>query len=197
LRLLEGLPVNLLRRPGRTATPAGAGRRVVVLTVAIIATVALLWGAAAVQASQAQTIIEKCGHGEPIGGFTQNAYREALNHMPTEVSEYTDCPNQIRKAELAAAGGGASAPASGTSPNVALPLSPAEQRAVQSAHSKGPAPVRIGNEPIQPGVVHADIASAVSTLPRSLLAVLAVLVVGAVTLAVGEVRERVRTRRDN
>jgi hypothetical protein len=117
--------------------------------------------------------------------------------MPTEVSEYTDCPNQIRKAELAAAGGGTTTPTSGASPNVALPLSQAEQRAVKSAHNNASAPVRIGKEPIRPGVVHADIASAVNTLPHSLLAVLAILVVGAVVLVIGEVRERVRTRRDS
>jgi hypothetical protein len=195
LRPLKGLPVNLWTGLRCVASPTSAARRMVALAVAI-AMVALLCGPAMAQASQAQRIIEKCGHGEPIGGFTQNAYREALKHMPTEVSEYTDCPNQIRKAELAEAGGGAGAPASGPSPNVALPLSPAEQQAVKIAHSNGLAPVRVGNEPIRPGVVHANIASAVNKLPSSLLAVLGVLVVGALALALGGVLERVRTRRD-
>jgi hypothetical protein len=149
--------------------------------------------AAASTASEAQTILEKCGHGEPFGGYTQNAYREALKQMPTEVREYSPCENLIHKAELAAAGGGAGA--SGASSNVALPLSPSEQRAVQSAHHGRPAPVRVGGEPIRPGVVHANIASAVNTLPYSLFAVLAFLLAGALVLTAGEVGKRVRARR--
>jgi hypothetical protein len=161
-----------------------------------LASISLLAGAGTALANQAQTIIEKCGHNESLVGYTQNAYREALKHMPTEVIEYTDCANQIRKAALAAAGGGGVTPAAGASSNVALPLSPAEKRAVQSAHGKGSAPVRVGNEPIRPGVVHADIASAVNTLPDSLLAMLALMVAGAVAVAVGEVSKRVRAGRD-
>lgn len=220
MRALEGLSVNLLRgiaavaatlrrsivwavvgawKTGRTMTGAWKPARAVTGTrataVPALAALALLACAPAAQAGESQAIIEKCGHGEPLGGYTQNAYREALKHMPTEVSEYTDCVNQIRKAELAAAGGGGGAPASGPSSNVALPLTQSEQRAVQSAHRNGSAPVRVGSEPIQPGVVHADIASAFNTLPHSLFAVLAFLIAGALLVAVGEVGKRVRARR--
>ena len=202
---LEGLLVNLRGSFGRSSTSAVL-RQIRVAqrlplrlgaptAAAALAAIALLAGAPVAQAGEAQTVLEKCEHGEPFGGYTQNAYREALKHMPTEVSEYTDCANQIRKDELAAAGGGAGPVASGASPNVALPLSPSEQRAVQSAHRNSPVPVRVGDEPIQPGVVHANIASAVNTLPHSLLAVLAFLLGGALVLAVGEVGKRVRARR--
>ena len=80
--------------------------------------------------------------------------------------------------------------------DVAVPLTPTEQHAVQSAHRNGSAPVQVGSEPVRPGVVHADIASAVNTLPHSLLAVLAFMAAGALVLAIGEVRKRVRSRRD-
>jgi len=162
----------------------------------VLVALALLAGASTAHASEAQTIIEKCGHGEPFSGYSQSAYREALKHIPTEVSEYTDCANQIRKAELAAAGGGAGGGAGVGSSNVALPLTPSEQRAVQNAHHSGSTPVQVGGEPIQPGVVHANIASAVNTLPRSLFAVLAFMLAGALALAIGEVRKRVRARRN-
>jgi hypothetical protein len=166
------------------------------MATALVA-VALLTGVSTAQASQAQTIVEKCGHGEPFGGYSQNAYREALKHMSTEVSEYTDCANLIRKDELAAAGGGAGPAASGgAASSVALPLTPSEQHAVQSAHDNGSSPVQVGSEPVRPGVVHADIASAVNTLPHSLFAVLAFMLGGAVALAIGEVRKRVRADRD-
>jgi hypothetical protein len=161
-----------------------------------LAAIALLAGAPAAQANEAQTIIEKCTHGEPFGGYSQNAYREALKQMPTEVIEYSPCVNLIRKAELAAAGGGAGPATGAASSNVALPLTPSEQRAVQSAHHSGASPVRVGGVPIRPGVVHADIASAVNALPHSLFAVLALMLAGALVLAVGEVHKRVRARRD-
>jgi hypothetical protein len=205
LRLLEGLLVNLRRSFGRTsraATPRPAGRARgacgrpgASAAATALAAVALLTAAPAVQASEAQTIIEKCAQGKPIGGYTQRAYHEALKHLPTIAIEYSPCEEQIRKAELAAAGGGGTAPSTGVSPNVALPLTASEQHAVQSAHHNGSAPVQVGSEPIQPGVVHANIASAVNTLPHSLFAVLAFLLAGALVLAAGEVGKRVRARR--
>jgi hypothetical protein len=165
------------------------------MTVAcVLAALAL---ASTASANQATTIIEKCLHGEPFGGYSQSAYRQALKAMPTEAIEYSPCENLIRKAEEAAAGGGGSGGAAGAAaPNTPLPLSPAEQRAVKSAHSGGSTAVQIGGEPIHPGVVHANIASAVNTLPRSLLAVLAFLLAGALALVAGEVYKRVRASRD-
>jgi hypothetical protein len=192
LGLLEGLSVNLWRGFGRIV--AAVARRPAA-TAALVA-IALLVGVSPSQASKASTIIEKCSHGEPFGGYSQSAYREALKQLPTEVIEYSPCANQIRKDELAAAGGGAGgAAAGGASPDTAIPLTPSEQRAVQSAHHNGSAPVRVGGEPIRPGVVHANIASAVNTLPHSLFAVLAFLLAAGLTLAVGEVGKRVRARR--
>jgi hypothetical protein len=181
---------------GRGIAHVATGARGISAAATALAAIALLIGAPAAQAGEAQTVLEKCEHGEPFGGYTQNAYREALKHMPTEVIEYTDCANLIRKDELAAAGGGAGPAASGASSNVALPLSPAEQRAVQSAHhGGGSAPVQVGSVPVRPGVVHTDIASAVNTLPHSLFAVLAFLLAGALVLVVGEVGKRVRAGR--
>jgi hypothetical protein len=158
----------------------------------------LLASAVPASANEASRIIERCTHGEPFDGYSQNAYREALKHMPTEVSEYSDCANLIRKAELAAAGGGGASPAAqSVAPNTPLPLSQPEQRAVKAAHSNGSTPVQVGSQPIRPGVVHADIASAFNTLPRSLFAMLALLLAGALALVVGEVLKRVRARRDS
>jgi hypothetical protein len=165
--------------------------------VQVLVAIAMLAAPVVAHANQAQVIIEKCGHGEPFGGYSQNAYREALKHMPTEVSEYTDCSNLIRKDELAAAGGGAGSSGNGAPVNAALPLSPSEQRAVQSAHRSGSNPVQVGNQPVRPGVVHANIASAVNTLPHSLFAVLAFLLAGALALLIEETRKRVRARRND
>jgi hypothetical protein len=157
---------------------------------------AMLCFASTAAANQAQTILEKCGHHEPFSGYSQQAYREALKQMTTTGIEYGECEGEIRKAEEAAAGGGAGATIGTPSASVPSPLTPAEQHAVQSAHHNGSTPVQVGSEPVRPGVVHADIASAVSTLPHSLFAVLAFMLAGAVVLAIGEVRKRVHSRRD-
>jgi hypothetical protein len=183
-------------RPHTRATPTRRTptRRVLALIFPTILLLALL-GAAPANASEASTIVEKCAHGESFGGYSQSAYRQALKQLPTIVSEYSPCAEQIRKAELAAAGGGAGGTSTSSPPNVPLALTPTEQRAVQSAHHNGSTPVQVGSEPIRPGVVHANIASAVNTLPHSLFAVLAFLLAGALALAIGEVGKRVRARR--
>lgn len=158
---------------------------------------ALMVGAAPAYGSQASKILEKCGHGEPFSGYSQKAYREALKQMTTTGSQYSLCESLIRKAEEAAAGGGTGATAGTPSANVALPLTPAERHAVQSAHRNGSAPVQVGGEPVRPGVVHANIASAVNTLPHSLFAVLAFMAAGALVITIGEVRKRVSSRGDS
>ncbi|HEY1457333.1 MAG TPA: hypothetical protein VGF15_02340, partial [Solirubrobacteraceae bacterium] len=76
-----------------------------------------------------------------------------------------------------------------------LALSPTEQLAVKSAHRSGAAPIAIGNKLITPGVVHADLSSAVNSLPTPLLVLLAFLLTGAATLAGGALRDRVRIHR--
>jgi hypothetical protein len=156
---------------------------------------ALATAAPALASSVGQTIVYKCGHHESFSGYTQAQYEEALKDMSTTTREYSSCEEEIRKAELAAAGGGTGGGAGSASAHVALPLTPTEQNAVQSAH-KHPAPVRVGGEPVRPGVVHASIASAVNTLPHSLFAVLALLLAAGTVVIAGEVRKRVRARRD-
>jgi hypothetical protein len=175
---------------------ATIGTRFIAATAALAA-IALFAVAPPASAGVGVAIVEKCTHGESFSGYTPTDYREALKHISTEASEYSDCANLIRKAELAAAGGGTGGSAGTAASKVALPLTPAEQNAVQKAHGNhGSSPVKVGNEPIFPGVVHANIASAVNTLPHSLLALLAFLLAGTVLLAAGEVRKRVNARRN-
>jgi hypothetical protein len=182
LRSLEEVRVPILRR---------------VLAV-LVATAAIgLWlCAGSAWAGAGSKIIEKCTNGESLAGFSQSAYREALKNMPTEVSEYSPCPNLIQKAELAAAGGGTSPATPTGAPNVPLPLTSSEQHAVQNAHHGAFTPIRVGSKPIRPGVVHANVASAVNTLPHSLFAMLAFILAAALALLGREVHQRVHARRD-
>lgn len=176
------------------------GRSRVISAVAALA-FALVAVSPAAAESVGEKIDEKCGHGEPIGGgYTQRQYAEALNDMSTATRQYfPTCESEIRNAELAAAGGGGGGVGGGSAAaaasNKALPLSPTERKAVQGAHKHGSGAVEVGSEPIRPGVVKANIASAVNALPHSLFALLALLLAAALTLTGLEVRKRVRTRR--
>src|SRR5437588_6535383 len=108
----------------RARTRGRARARTAGLALALAASLAC--PAAPAQADVGTTIIERCAQGKSISGYTQQDYRRALQELPTEVEEYSSCGNEIRRAELAAAGarGAALGPGSIT----ATPLTPAEQR---------------------------------------------------------------------
>ena len=80
---------------------------------------------------------------------------------------------------------------------MALPLTPAERTALRQIAKTGSAPQLIGGEDVYPGVVHASVASALSTLPNSLLALLAFLLAFALVLAGRALRNRVHARRSS
>jgi hypothetical protein len=142
------------------------------------------------------TIIERCTHGQSISGFSQQAYRRALAELPTEVEEYSDCANLIRRAQLQATGrGGGSGPGRNGALPIATPLSPRERTALAKAQKSGTAPLRIGSRLVQPGIVHTNVASAFSTLPDPLLAILAFLLACAAALGGRAIRNGVRARR--
>jgi hypothetical protein len=150
------------------------------------------------------TIISRCTHGQSIAGFSQQDYRQALQELPTEVEEYSDCANLIRQAELAAAGGGGGAGAGGgggsfggpaSGPVAAIPLTPVESSAVKRALKTNAAPARVDGAVVRAGVVPVSIASALSSLPTPLLAILAFMLACALLLAGSAVRKRVRAHR--
>jgi hypothetical protein len=140
-------------------------------------------------------IIERCAKGQSISGFSQQAYRRALQELPTEVEEYSDCGNLIRRAQLAATGGqgGGSGGGGGTiTPTV---LSPAERTALGSVPKTGAEELRVGGGLVHPGVVHTNVASALSSLPDPLLAVLAFLLASALALGGRAIVKGVRAHR--
>jgi hypothetical protein len=168
------------RPAGRLALPA------LLLSIAALAPAA--------SADTGATIIERCTHGKSISGFSQQAYRRALQELPTEVEEYSDCANLIRRAQLAAASGGRGGSGGGPTAT-ATPLSPSEHRALSHLHRTGARPLRIGGQLVKPGVVHANVASALSSLPDPLLAILAFLLACAFALGGRALRNGIRAHR--
>jgi hypothetical protein len=189
-------------RPIRGTSAASRGLRRRRLSPLLLATALLVLASPpAAHADVGATIIERCTHGQSLGGFSQQDYQRALQELPTEVEEYSECGNLIRRAQLAAAGGGGGGPGAGAGGGpgaaVALPLTPAERSALRQIAKTGSAPQLIGNEVVYPGVVHANVASALSTLPNSVLALLAFLLACAFVLAGRVLRNRVHARRSS
>ena len=171
---------------------AGLAARVAALSVMLLAVPALVPPA---RADVGATIIERCTHGQSVSGFSQQDYRRALQELPAEVEEYSDCANLIRRAQLAAAGGAAAAGGGeGAQP---LPLSASERAALRAVERTGGAPLRVGTQVVRPGVVHANVASALSSLPSPLLAILAFLLACGLLLLGSSIRNRVRANRSS
>ncbi len=140
-------------------------------------------------------IIERCTHGKSIGGFSQQAYRRALAELPTEVEEYSPCGQLIRRAQLAAASGGGSGGGGGGGTTGATTPSASERSALEKVPKTGAGPLRVGGEIVHPGVVHADVASALSSLPDPVLALLAFLLACALALGGREIGRMIGAHR--
>ncbi len=165
-----------------------------VLLIAIAAALAL---APAANGDIGETIILRCTHEESLSGFSQSAYNKALKELSADTEEYSDCSSRIRQAQAAAAGGhgAASEPAGSSAQPTTLAATPAEQLALARARRAPSRAIRLGGQLVEPGVVHANIASAFSSLPTPLLATLAFLILCLLLILAGVLRNRVRARR--
>jgi hypothetical protein len=146
--------------------------------------------------SVGEQIILRCTHGQSLSGFSQSAYSQALKELSADAEEYTDCSSLIRQAQIAAASGHGAGGGGGGAIPVALAATPAELKAITHTQHAGSGPVNVGGQVVQPGVVHANVASAFSTLPSPLLAVLALMLASLLALAISFARRRIRARRD-
>ncbi len=186
-------------RAARRDPIARRGHSSLLLLGALLA-IALQPAVPVANADQGEAIILRCTHGQSLSGFSQNAYKQALKDLNADTEEYTDCSSLIRQAQLAAAGGGGGGGGGGSSGSSGGPSAPAvvptpaEQRALTSAGHARAAPVQVGEQAIHPGVVHVDVASALSSLPTPLLAMLAFLLTCLLLVAGGALRNRVRAR---
>jgi hypothetical protein len=166
-----------------------------------------LLAAPAVAHASGQAVIRDCtDDGRIEGHYKQKDYRDALAHLPTDVDEYTDCRDVIRRAQLsgAAGGGGGGGPAGGTSGTTsggvvgANPLAtatPAERRAVAHSLAHGGAPLNVGGHLIRPGTLGFAALGSPATIPTPLLVVLVLLALGVLGGAGVAIRNRVLARR--
>jgi hypothetical protein len=152
-------------------------------------------------------VIKDCTDDGVIQGhYSQQDYKNALNNLPTDVDEYTDCRDVIKRAQLGGTGGsggpggaGGSGITGGGTPAGGDPLAnatPAERAALANAQAGGAnAPVSIGGKLVQPGKLGFGGLGSPTTLPSSLIAVLVALGIAALAAGATYVRNRVIARR--
>jgi hypothetical protein len=172
------------------------GFRPAVLT-ALLAAMMLAIAQPALATSVGEKIVLRCTHEESLSGFSQSAYRQALKELRADTEEYSGCSQLIREAQAAAAlgrHGGSIGGGGGAAPQAAITATPAEQRSIAHAEKAGAEAVKLGDDVVHPGVVHVEVASALSSLPTPLLVTLAFLLVCLLAVFGSALRKRVRAR---
>ncbi len=167
-------------------------------SLAMLALAAVLVLAQPARADIGETIILRCTHGQSLSGFSQSAYRKALKELSADAEEYSAL--LVADPPSPGGGGGRRRPWRRAS---------REHRGADGGDradggraaldrprpGTGSGPVSLGGQVIHPGVVHADVASAFSSLPTPLLATLAFLLACLLLIVGGAIRNRVRAGR--
>src|SRR5271163_3461173 len=177
-------------RPGSADSVPRSMRRGTRATALLAALACALALPASASADAGAQVVYQCLHqGVVSSTYSQAAYAEALRELGADEVEYSDCPQLIRAAQLAAAArgsGGAGSSIDGAPTVTPTSFTPKERAAIAALASPkiGGAPVTVGGRVVQPGLVHVNLASAVSTLPTPLQVLLATLAAAAL-LALG------------
>jgi hypothetical protein len=161
------------------------------LLAAAALSVCLLVPSGSALASGADVLKDCSNNGRLSKTYTQKEYRQALAQMPTDLREYSDCADIIRRAELGLAGGGSGGGGSGnTGANAQNPFAGATpqevaraQRDIAKARKTGGAKQRIGTANATPGTLAYRQIRSVSKLPAPLLVLVVLILLGAAGLA--------------
>jgi hypothetical protein len=126
-------------------------------------------------------VIRDCSEdGVLNGNYTHAELEKALDQLPTDLDEYTDCRAVIRDAVLRAARKGKGGPGVGSGVDTTSPPSADEQRKLNEA-TQSAGPVRIGGRNVTPGFRASGVGG---ELPPLVLAVLVALLGAMATAAV-------------
>ena len=150
-----------------------------------------------------EQILRECQDGRITGHYTPKQLRDARNHIPSDVDEYSDCRDVLAQATLASHGGGggtggrASKAPGGVQPTTGrAPLTasdPVESQTLNDARRKSEA-VTVGDQSLIPGAAGFN-AAARRELPTPVLVVLILLGLCASAATFASVRRRVLVRR--
>lgn len=163
-------------------------------TALVACLLAVLVGAPAALADSTRTkILQECQDGRLTGDYTSRQIRDALNNIPDDIDQYSDCRDVLRNALLNQAGnsgnnggggggtggggGGIGGGGTGGDSGGGQPLTPstdADRQAIDQAATGGGQPLQIAGRDVTPG--EGDVRN---SLPTTLLVVLALLAVAA------------------
>ncbi len=141
-----------------------------------------------------QDVIRDCQDGSISGTYSQQDFNDALRNIPTDVDEYTDCRDVIRRAQLGSAGGSSGTSGGGANTSGGVPVvpaggggggssdallasaTPAEQQAVREATGDGgTAPVAIAGQLVSPKGQGLSPAGSANVVPTPLIVALVLL----------------------
>jgi hypothetical protein len=157
---------------------------------------------AALADSTRTKILRECQDGALTGTYTSRQIRDALNNIPDDVDQYSDCRDVLRRALLNRAGnsggggggggtgGGGTGGAGGGGGSGGAPLTPstdADRQALQAAASAGGQPLEIAGRRVTPGG-----GALRNDLPTTLIVVLILLAVATTAALAPFVRRRAR-----
>jgi hypothetical protein len=189
------------RSPRTAADVRAAGnrplRRFLAVAAATLATLAA--GAPAALAADYHDAIRDCNDdGVLQGHYTRSTLRQARNHLPASLREYSDCADVLARA-IAAAGKNGGTGGGDTSPPLGNPalttgsgaiasnpdqLNSLRQKTKQSTDDRAPAKVAVGGTPVAPGTAGLNqtaVHASPNELPGSLLiALVALAAMGAI-----------------
>ena len=146
------------------------------IAVALMATVL----AAAPAAGSANDVIRDCSEDGVLNGhYSHKELAKALDKLPSDLDEYTDCRAVIRSAELGSAKKSKGAPGVSGNVDTTSPPSADEQKKLNDA-AKSAGPVEIGGQNVTPGFRAAGVGGDLPTLVLVVLvALLGTMVAGA------------------
>jgi hypothetical protein len=128
------------------------------------------------QASSGDVIRDCSEDGSLDRHYSQRELAGALDNLPSDLDEYTDCRTIIRRAQLAGAKGKRGGTARGVISRVdhSAPINADEQRSIERATRGSSKSVHIAGKPIRPGATGAQFAAAGlgTDLPAYVLAAL-------------------------
>ena len=134
--------------------------RTITTLVAVVAALAVVAPAAS---ASPMSVIRDCSEDGVLNGkYSPSELDGALEQLPSDLDEYTDCRSVIRRAQLGSAGDkhrAAKRPAVADRVDAAAPPTANEQRALKKA-TGADEPVRVGGTGVRPGVSGAPLKAA-------------------------------------
>jgi hypothetical protein len=100
--------------PARGGLTASVTASMLRLVLACVVATLLVTASSAYGAGTRQEILRQCQDGALTGDFTAQQLRDARDHIPSDIDQYSDCRNVLSRAILGLAGGGSAGGAGGS-----------------------------------------------------------------------------------